>query len=294
MINTDFLRTFVILAEEKHFSRTAARLNMTQPGVSQHLKKLEEHFGVSLLARSGHSVSLTEPGRRLLDYGRALFLEYENLRMSIAEDDPFAGHARFAAPGSFGLLLYDSLLSSMRRHPQLRLELVVMPTPQVAERVARRDIDIGFTTMPSKDRELEVSPFASEKLLLVAPKGYRGSRLEELRDLGFVHHPDGSALAERLLSANFSSFDGMGSFPVRTSINQINRILDPVAEGLGFSVVPEFTYTRYARQSQTRVLSLKREVRDVIYKITRRHDTHPSRFTTVETQIRKILKASKF
>ncbi len=66
MINTLWLRSFCTLVELKHFTRTAERLHMTQSGVSQQIRKLEEQLGVVLLKRQGKTFSLTEAGERLL------------------------------------------------------------------------------------------------------------------------------------------------------------------------------------------------------------------------------------
>src|SRR5258708_1844679 len=65
------LRYFVSLAEELHFRRAAERL-ITQPAVSQHLRKLEEDLGVQLLERAQHRVSVTPAGEALLVEARGV------------------------------------------------------------------------------------------------------------------------------------------------------------------------------------------------------------------------------
>ena len=55
MINQQWLQTFLTLVEVGHFTQTAEKLYMTQPGVSQQIKKLEEQVGVALLKRTGKS-----------------------------------------------------------------------------------------------------------------------------------------------------------------------------------------------------------------------------------------------
>lgn len=62
MLNATWIETFTVLAEEGHFTRAAQRLNMTQPGVSQHLRKLERQVGHPLIAQDGKSFTLTEAG----------------------------------------------------------------------------------------------------------------------------------------------------------------------------------------------------------------------------------------
>ncbi|MEE3118022.1 MAG: LysR family transcriptional regulator, partial [Pseudomonadota bacterium] len=65
MINPVWLRSFCTLVEVGHFTRTAEQLHMTQSGVSQHVRKLEEQLALSLLVRQGKQFTLTDAGRRL-------------------------------------------------------------------------------------------------------------------------------------------------------------------------------------------------------------------------------------
>ena len=68
MINELWLQTFSTLVEQKHFTKTSEILHMTQPGVSQHIKKLEESLGHLLLRRSGKSFELTREGEILYQF----------------------------------------------------------------------------------------------------------------------------------------------------------------------------------------------------------------------------------
>jgi DNA-binding transcriptional LysR family regulator len=65
------LRPFVVLAEELHFGRAAERLHVTQPTLSQQVKRLERQLGVELFARTRVRVELTEAGEAILDHARA-------------------------------------------------------------------------------------------------------------------------------------------------------------------------------------------------------------------------------
>lgn len=76
------------------------------------------------------------------------------------------------------------------------------------------------------------------------PPGETVNTWADLARLGFIDHPHGQAMAGRLLSRRFPGHPGAHSPPCRGFTNQISLILEPVARGLGFSVLP-----RYARRN---------------------------------------------
>ena len=121
MLNATWLDTFTTLCETGHFTRAAERLNMTQPGVSQHLRKLEAQLGQSLIAREGKSFTLTAAGEAVFALGRARRNEEKHLRAALETDDRDAGEVRIACSGSFAMLLYPVLLPWMRAAPDLAI-----------------------------------------------------------------------------------------------------------------------------------------------------------------------------
>ncbi|HEY0805106.1 MAG TPA: LysR family transcriptional regulator [Pseudonocardiaceae bacterium] len=78
------LRYFVVVAEELHFGRAAARLHMSQPPLSRAVKQLETEVGAALLLRSAAGVTLTPAGAVLLDEARALLDQADRVRVRVA------------------------------------------------------------------------------------------------------------------------------------------------------------------------------------------------------------------
>ena len=82
MINPTWLNTFCTLVEVNHFTQTAERLYMTQSGVSQHIKKLEQQVNCALLERHGKQFTLTAQGQGLYQKGSQLLKEWQFLEQS--------------------------------------------------------------------------------------------------------------------------------------------------------------------------------------------------------------------
>jgi len=90
------MRCFIAVAEQLHFRRASAQLNMTQPALSLRIRALEKEVGVTLLERDRRSVRLTEAGRAFLDQAR----------VAVRSGADAIARARGAARGEAGRLRF--------------------------------------------------------------------------------------------------------------------------------------------------------------------------------------------
>ena len=88
------LRYFLAVAEELHFGRAAARLNMSQPPLSLHIKELESQLGTLLFIRHSRSVALTHAGKVLMEESRRL-LASANQALARVEQIGRGGYCRY-------------------------------------------------------------------------------------------------------------------------------------------------------------------------------------------------------
>ncbi|MCQ3830886.1 LysR family transcriptional regulator [Microbulbifer elongatus] len=281
MINAVWLNTFCTLVEVGHFTRTAERLHMTQSGVSQHVRKLEERLGVQLLVREGKRFSVSDAGERLYAEAQGILAALSGLPDKVQEDTPFEGVVRVMSPGSVGLKLYGHLLALQCRYPQLVIEYRFAPNAEVEAALIESRVDIGFMTSESVSAEVRCRPVAQESLLLVTPANTVAPDWSALMALGFIDHPDGRHHANLLLGPNYLEFRHSGQFPLSGFSNQIGLILEPVSRGLGFTVLPAHAVEAFARPEQIRVHPLSTPVSETLYLCGRREKGLQKRVETV-------------
>jgi DNA-binding transcriptional LysR family regulator len=268
MLQPQWLRTFEALVELGNFTRAAERLDLTQAAVSQHIKHLEARLG-PLLLRQPRSLELTPAGHALLDYQREMQAADQRLRQRLAGDDASQGELSLITPGSIGLAIYPHLLALQHEAPGLAIHQRFAPTAEVIDAVLDNRAELGLATQRPEDPRLAVSLFAKEALELVVPAGAEVAGWDDLVGLGFIDHPDGHDMATRLLSRRFPGNPGVGRLPRHGFTNQIGLILEPVAQGLGFSVLPRFAREAYPYPEAIRVVEGAPEVVDTLWLLHR-------------------------
>jgi DNA-binding transcriptional LysR family regulator len=281
MINPVWLRSYCTLVDVGHFTRTAERLHMTQSGVSQHIQKLEEYLDVSLLLRDGKQFELTQAGQRLYDESNSIIQALTELEERVRDDPPFAGHIRMMSPGSVGLRLYPKLLELQQSHRKLIVNYRFAPNHDVERALLENRADIGLMTEPSTLVDVHCETLGEEPLRLVTPAFIADPEWRLLEQLGFIEHPDGAHHATLLLGENYPEFQHIDLLDKTGFSNQINLILEPVAHGLGFTVLPAYAVKAFHNQKSVKVHQLKKTVSEPLYLATRGKSFLPSRIQTV-------------
>jgi DNA-binding transcriptional LysR family regulator len=268
MLNPSWLRTFVALVALGNFTRAAEQLGLTQAAVSQHLRHLEDALGL-LLIRRPRQIELTPAGKALLEYCNDVKLADRRLRLRLSDDHPETGEISLISPGSIGLALYPMLLDLQQQHPGWVVRHRFAPDHEVRDAVLQNQYELGLVTLRPDDARLTASQFAEEPLELVVPAQAVVSEWSDLERLGFINHPDGQAMATRLLSRRFPANPGIRTVPCSGFSNQVGLILEPVARGLGFTVLPQYARKAWARPELIAVVGADAPVVDTLWLIHR-------------------------
>ncbi|EOV1171432.1 LysR family transcriptional regulator [Vibrio fluvialis] len=294
MLNPNWLVTFKTLIETGHFTQTADKLFMTQPGVSQHVRKLEEACGHPLIKRINKTFEITEQGKMVYDYACQQEQNERNLLIKLGEDDPFSGRYKLACSGAMALTLYPQLLDIQHRHPGLSIEVEAAPNQRIMRQIEDGDVDVGIVTYVPNQSMLQVEEIGQETLFIVVPKGYeqRSHRAATLLELGLVSHPDAEHYLSLYLSCcgdeELRNLD-TARLKVKSYVNQINQILIPVAKGLGFTLLPKSAINSFVDQNSIAVWQSETQVYETLYLIHKRHRVLPQRMTYLNQALKTML-----
>lgn len=243
------LRSFVTLAEQKHFGRAAALLGVSQPALTKRVQRLEDKVGGALLLRSYRDVQLTGPGQVLLDRARQLVRDADRaLQAARAAVKGNAGLLRIGyGVSSIAQLLPEVLLRFAKTHPLVQIDMRDMSSPAQWLALANDEIDLGFIRTPAgpgaaapSNQQTEEVPILRERL--VAAVGPRSAwrdnlGLASLREQPFV-------VNAREVSTSY--YDHVVALCHRAGFtprivaesNELYSLLQLVRAGLGVALVP--------------------------------------------------------
>lgn len=273
MLNATWLETFTTLCETGHFTQTAGRLNMTQPGVSQHLRKLEKQVGQVLITQQGKSFTLTPAGEAVFEVGLSRRAEEKRLHNAIEADDRDVGPIHIACSGSFAMLLYPILLPWMHAAPNLCVNVEAAPQPEILTGLLEGHFDLGVLGADPDHPRLEAHRFGREELCLVLPLNadHTPVSFSDLDARGFIAHPDGYSYADDLLKLNFpNDYLGADRLKVRGSVNQIGQIPAPVAKGIGYTLLHRSGVEAFADKASLSIVQLPKRRWHELWLVRRR------------------------
>lgn len=238
------LRCFVAVAEELHFGRAAARLNMTQPPLSRHIQVLERILKVELFHRSSRSVRLTAAG--------AAFL-VEAMRI-VEMADSAVSTARAAAEGQEGMVslgftaasgyafLPRFMSSAQQEMPGVRFLLKEMVSNEQMENLLSGRLDIGLLRPPVRRAELASMEVLRERFVVCShssvPEHQRPRRLADFDGLPLIMYAaDKARYFHDLLTSLLTR--ARAEPKLVQHLAQIHTMLMLVSAGHGYAVVPE-------------------------------------------------------
>jgi len=238
------LETFLAVAEERSFSRAAARLHRTQPAVSQVIAKLEAELGETLLERSSRDGTLTDAGEVLRDYAQKML----NLRAdaSAALVDLrllHTGKLTLAANEYTCLYLLPVLDAFRQEMPGVKIAVQRSLASRIADEVLSHSVEIGVVSFRPDDPQVRsIVVYRDELVCIVSPAHALASAgkasITRLGRETFIAHNVPSPLRQKVIGAFKRHKTPLNMDVELPSLDAIKRF---VQGGNGVALVPRLT-----------------------------------------------------
>ncbi|MEZ8610807.1 LysR family transcriptional regulator [Vibrio sp. 10N.222.51.C8] len=235
MLDINLLKTFVTLAEYKHFGKAANALHMTQPNVSLHLKQLEQQTRIRLIERS--PFQLTQAGQRLLETSQRTLLELQICQADLnAINDLKIGTLTIAVSDIISrFLLIRPFQKFKAQYPGIDLTLLNTTSSQASNLVKNAQADIGFVIAKEQHNESLYFTKLQELSWCALGDGVDIRDSDAELTLILLGHDTRTRdfIDEGLPSLNLPNYRVM-------EVGSVDAQIDWAEAGFGVAIVPEF------------------------------------------------------
>ena len=236
---------FLTVAETRHFTQAAQRLQIAQPSLSQQIKALERSLGAELFDRVRGNITLTPAGEALLPIAERITADVEIARQEVRELIQLrSGRVRLGAPPSLLTGLLPGVARLYRqRYPGIRLVIDESGSRDLVAKAATGGLDLALLVLPlhAEDPALVTTPLLREDLVVVssihepAPTDGRPITISQLRGRPMVMFRPGYDLREVTVGACRRA----GFAPtLAVEGGEMDAVLSMVEAGLGLAVLP--------------------------------------------------------
>src|SRR5271166_5295624 len=178
------IKYFLAVAEERHFTRAAAKVGIGQPPLSQQTKDLEREVGAALFHRLAHGAELTEAGKAFLAGVKDMPLIAERATMAArraARGETGSLRVGFTASAAFNVVVPSAIRAFRRAYPEIYLTLEEANTTRLVTGLREGALDAVFLRPGTPgSEELQLRPLSEEPMVVALPERHSAAALEEI------------------------------------------------------------------------------------------------------------------
>ena len=233
------LEAFACVARVGTVHEASRQLSLAQPTISLRLRDLERALGAPLFERSGRGLRLSQSGAGMLEHANRILSEVAKLK-GRAGSGEVSGLVRLGVSEYFAVAGLPSLLKLVSAdHPELRVELVVGPSPGLIDDVCERRLDLVIAVNPLDDPRLRIIPLGIQPSTWAAMPGL--GLPQTIRPADIVHQ---TILINPRPYPNYRQtmawFGSAGLEPLRVSLcNTVPSVIAHLVEaGIGIGILP--------------------------------------------------------
>jgi len=237
------LITFLTVAEIGSFTRAAEALNLTQPAVSQHIKFLEEYYGVSLFKKQGRDIALTEEGKLLFKYSKDIERLHREVENKLKNSGTIIKSYRVGATMTIGAYVLPHILAQYKKeNKNIDINLQVNNTEEITEKLLNRKIDFAIVEGPfHKDRFNHIK-FKEDELVLAASPNHEFCKrevvnIEDIIEGQLILREKGSGTRKIFENKLTDLGININKIRVYMEVGDISAIKSLVEANLGYTII---------------------------------------------------------
>ncbi len=231
MFDPVLLRSFVAVAETRSFTQAASRLGLSQPTISQHIRKLETAAGRVLVLRDTRAVSLSDNGEAMLGFAHTI-LAAQDQASSYFTGTAMRGRLRFGSADDLALTQLPGILRDFRQlYPQINLELTVNQSGTLLRRLHAGHLDLVFIKQdPGWDEGRLVR---RDRMVWV---GHRGLEVDRTQPVPLIAYP---APALSRTYAIRALEEAGRTWRITCNVREVNGVVAAARAGIGVAVLAQ-------------------------------------------------------
>ncbi len=272
MIDTRLL-TFLTVAKIKNYTKAAQILNLTQPAVSQHIKFLEEYYGVKFIKKNGRNIELTEEGEEFLKYAKDVEIKERDILKKLRNKAFIEKTYNIGATLTIGGYLLPKMIGQYKvLHPEIDLILTVNNTEKILKRLLREEIDLGLVEGPFDRNKFEYVKIKEDELVLAfSPKHPFNEKefvvMEDIFCGKLILREDGSGTRKSFENTLIEENYNFDDYTVYMEVGSIDAIKALVEENLGYTIISKEAIKREVELGFIKTLPIKnKDLKEIKFK----------------------------
>ncbi|MEL7654441.1 MAG: LysR family transcriptional regulator, partial [Bacillota bacterium] len=256
----DHLILFHKIASEKSISKVAEECHLSQPALSQQMRKLEEEIGLRLLDRSNRGIVLTNGGKVVYKYFQQIIETYENMLEEIKSLNHYSGTVRIFASYVVGQYALPCSIHKMHeKFPKFNFTLTTMSSSEVVRKITEEKGSIGFIVSSVNNPDLVCKHIYSDRGYLVcSEKFYKENTitLDKLKTYPMITMTDHFS-SQRILNQTLKKAGhDISDFNILMNLDSTESLKASVIANLGFAILPYMSIKKEIYLKQLKIVEI--------------------------------------
>lgn len=252
------LRYFESVARNKKFVLASKELHITQPSLSNAIKKLEEEIGFKLFERSTKELSLTESGEVFLQHAERLLHQFDHIVAELGDIQAVGnGVLKIGAIESFDFWIPKIILHFKEKFPSMNIQVKKMNPLEIEQALANYRIHIGITSKKEINSLTTYIPILQDPLSVVVPKTHRFKQREsidiiDLKGEKLIHSMLGYKIRETFVDSCIAN----GFEPkIQYETESLETACNFVENELGIAIIPH-SYLKFRDSNNLHIIPM--------------------------------------